>query len=112
MNAVKDKELQSNQRLLANTAISGTAILLVFLGIFFISGSFDYNATQPRPTLLIVGFLLVTAVLTFLGLGFARQVPDSQHKKLMAIIFGLAVSIRLVALFSTCLLYTSDAADE
>ena len=104
MNAVKDKELQSNQRLLANTAISGTAILLVFLGIFFISGSFDYNATQPRPTLLIVGFLLVTAVLTFLGLGFARQVPDSQHKKLMAIIFGLAVSIRLVALFSTPIL--------
>lgn len=104
VNAVKENESQSNHRLLRNTAVSGIAILLVFLGLFFFSGSFDYSASGARPILLVVGLLLVAAILAFLGLGFARQIPESQHKKLMAVIFGLAVSIRLVALFSTPIL--------
>ena len=98
---LEEHKLQSKHRPLRNTAFSGLAILLAFLILFLISAPFEYGAEQARPVLAVAGLLIVAAVIAFVGLGFALRVPQSQHKKLLTIVFGLAISIRLVAIFTT-----------
>ncbi len=79
-------------------------MLMAFLALFFISAPFEYGAEQARPVLVVVGLLIATSVLAFVGLGFAIQVPQSQRSQLLWIVFGLALSIRLVAIFTTPIL--------
>ncbi len=77
---------------------------MAFLTLFFISAPFEYGAEQVRPVLAVVGLLIVAAVLAFIGLGFALQVSQPQNSQLMMVVFGLALSIRLVAIFTTPIL--------
>ena len=96
--------MQSNHQPLSNAAIAGLAVLLVFLLLFLISAPFEYSAQSTRPVLTVVGLMIFAATLAFVGLGFACQVSTFQYKKLLMVIFGLALSIRLVALFTTPIL--------
>ena len=87
-----------------NAAIAGLAVLLVFLLLFLISAPFEYGAQSARPVLTVVGLMIVAGTLAFVGLGYACQVSAFYYKKLLMVIFGLALSIRLVALFTTPIL--------
>lgn len=78
--------------------------MLIFVVLFFLSGPFEYGAEQDRPVLLVVGLLILAAILAYFGVGFACRVPKAQHKKLQMLVFGLALSIRLVAMFTSPIL--------
>ncbi len=99
-----EQQLQSNHQSLRNTTLAGLAILVVFSILFLISGPFAYGAEQTRPVLEVVGLLIVAAVCAFVGLGFALHVPKTQYRGLMTVVLGLAISIRVVAIFTTPIL--------
>jgi len=86
---------------LRTVCISGCLVLAAFVAMFALSGSFEYGSRQPRPVTVIVGILMTAAVAAFVGLGAAIKVPVQRQRQLLLVIVGLAVSMRLVALF-TC----------
>ena len=100
----QERKLQSKHSSLRNTAYAGLAMLVVFALLFSFSASFQYGAEQTRPVLAVVALLILSSVLAFVGLGFALQVQRTQHKSLLPILIGLALSMRLVAIFTTPIL--------
>lgn len=99
-----EQKLRSNHQALINTALAGLAVLMVFFALFVISSPFEYGGQRTQPVLLVVGLLIAATVFALVGLGFALEVATNQSKCLLMIILGLAVSIRLVALFTTPIL--------
>ena len=89
-----------NHRSLQNAAIYGLIVLLAFVIVFVFSDSFEYGSEKLRPILLITGVLFAAGIAAFLGLGQSLKVAVTEHRKLMFIIGAIAVSARLVAVFT------------
>ena len=79
----------------------GLTVLAAFVVVFFLSKPFEYGSELPRPILAVTGALLFASFATFLGLINALKVSEFQRKNLLLVVLALAVSTRIVALF-TC----------
>lgn len=79
----------------------GFAVLAAFVVVFALSKPFEFGSELPLPIVAVTGFMVLAAIAAYLGLANALKIAESQHKHLMLAIVGLAVSVRMVALF-TC----------
>ncbi len=85
---------------LAYLAVLGSALLLIFGAITWLSSQFRLSTPgQDRPILLVLG-LLGVAFLVYLG-SIAIAVRSSKKSNLTFLIVGFAVAFRLTVLFST-----------
>ena len=83
---------------LRDVCVSGVVLLLIFLIIYWLSGSFAYGSELSRPTVVVVLLLLVATGVAFRGLGAAILVED--RRKLLVVIVSVGVSMRLISLFA------------
>ena len=89
-----------DKSLLVRVSWLGVLLLLIFLVIYFLSPPFEYGSNVKRPTLMVVGLLLLSSVVAFFALINAIKISMSS-RQLLLLIVGIALSTRLVALF-TC----------
>ena len=73
----------------------------VFALLNWLSPPFEYGSQQVRPYLIVTVLLLISSVVALVGLHFSLQTAQRQRKSLLLLIVGVAISVRLIAIF-TC----------
>ena len=108
-NSIGEQVPQRDQASLSRVSLLGVLLVLSFAVICFLSPPFEYGSSLKRPTLIVTGLLLLSAVIAFFALINALKISSlsmsmssrRSHRQLLLVIVGIALSTRLVALF-TC----------
>ena len=82
----------------------GLLFLLCFVAISFLSSPFEYGSSVDRPILIVTGILILSSGIAFYGLVDAIKISTTNRhasRRLTVLVIGIALSARLVALF-TC----------
>ena len=103
-NSISERTPERDKELLCRVSLLGTMLIASFAVIYFLSAPFEYGSDLNRPTLIVTGLLLSSAVFSFFALINALKIPSSNlfsQRQLLLLIIGIALSTRLIALF-TC----------